>query len=134
MDSVVDEAAQALLQRVWNPPEFIRKAASQTLGIMVENVTPSRALTALMDSGIQYRHGLVRKCAAQHLLTVMEKIGAKKLAATPVRAERLLRLTAKLAQDCYKDTRYYGAKMLNLLMSHQKFNRLLEQFVSTHDL
>ncbi|NWQ72605.1 TGRM2 protein, partial [Neopipo cinnamomea] len=56
MDSKVDEAARALLQMVWNPPEFIQKAASQTLGIMVENVTPSRALTALMDSRVEYVH------------------------------------------------------------------------------
>ncbi|XP_032537106.1 TOG array regulator of axonemal microtubules protein 2 [Chiroxiphia lanceolata] len=134
MDSEVDEVAQVLLQMVWNSPEFIQKAASQTLGVMVENVTPSRAMTALMDSGVQHRHVLVRKCAAKHLLTVMEKIGAKKLAATPVRAERLVRLAVKLAQDCHKDTRYYGWKMLHMLMSHQKFNRLLEQSVSTRDL
>ncbi|XP_027767182.1 TOG array regulator of axonemal microtubules protein 2-like, partial [Empidonax traillii] len=89
MDSEVDEAARVLLQMVWNPPEFLQKAASQSLGIMLENVTPSRALTALMD-GAQHRHVLVRNCAAQHLLTVMEKIGPKKLADTPVRAERLL--------------------------------------------
>ena len=54
MDSEVDEVAQVLLQMVWNSPEFIQKAANQTLGIMVENVTPSRAMAALMDSGVQY--------------------------------------------------------------------------------
>ncbi|NWU14707.1 TGRM2 protein, partial [Cephalopterus ornatus] len=134
MDSEVDEVAQVLLQMVWNSPEFIQKAASQTLGIMVENVTPSRAMTALMDKGVQHRHVLVRKCAAKHLLAVMEKIGAKKLAATPTRAERLVHLAVKLAQDCHKDTRYYGWKMLHVLMSHQEFNRLLEQAVSTRDL
>lgn len=53
MDSEVDEVARVLLQMVWNSPEFIQKAASQTLGIMVENVTPARAMTALMDSGVQ---------------------------------------------------------------------------------
>ncbi|XP_023802559.1 TOG array regulator of axonemal microtubules protein 2-like isoform X1 [Cyanistes caeruleus] len=51
MDSKVDEVAQVLLPMVWNSPEFLEKAANQTLGIMVENVTPARALAALMDRG-----------------------------------------------------------------------------------
>ncbi|NXA86669.1 TGRM2 protein, partial [Melanocharis versteri] len=53
MDSEVDEVTRVLLQMVWNSPEFVQEAASQTLGIMVENVTPARAMTALMDSGVQ---------------------------------------------------------------------------------
>ena len=44
MDSEVDEVARVLLQM---------KVASQTLGIMVENVTPARAMTALLDSGVR---------------------------------------------------------------------------------
>ncbi|NXP94869.1 TGRM2 protein, partial [Passerina amoena] len=49
MDSEVDEVARVLLQMVSSSPEFVQKAASQTLGIMVQNVTPARAMTALMD-------------------------------------------------------------------------------------
>ncbi|NXK43376.1 TGRM2 protein, partial [Piprites chloris] len=132
MDPEVDEVAQVLLQMVWNSPEFIQKAACQTLGIMVENVTTSQAMmTALMDMGVQNHHVLVWKCVDKHLL---KKIRAKKLAATPVRAERLLHLAVNLAQDCHKGTTHYGWKMLHMLMSHQKFNRLLEQFVSTCEL
>ncbi|XP_064240934.1 TOG array regulator of axonemal microtubules protein 2-like [Passer domesticus] len=53
MDSEVDEVARVLLQMVSNSPEFVQKAASQTLGIMVDNVTPARAMTALMDMGVK---------------------------------------------------------------------------------
>ncbi|XP_059717073.1 TOG array regulator of axonemal microtubules protein 2-like [Haemorhous mexicanus] len=53
MDSEVDEVARVLLQMVSNSPDFVQKAASQTLGIMVENVTPARAMTALMDMGVK---------------------------------------------------------------------------------
>ncbi|XP_005042985.1 PREDICTED: protein FAM179A-like [Ficedula albicollis] len=53
MDPEVDEVTRVLLRMVWNSPEFVEKAASQTLGIMVENVTPARAMTALLDSGVQ---------------------------------------------------------------------------------
>ncbi|NXQ38483.1 TGRM2 protein, partial [Catharus fuscescens] len=53
MDSEVDEVARVLLQVLCNSPEFVERAATQTLGIMVENVTPARAMTALLDSGVK---------------------------------------------------------------------------------
>ncbi|XP_059714383.1 TOG array regulator of axonemal microtubules protein 2-like [Haemorhous mexicanus] len=133
MDSEVDEVLRVLLQMVWNSSEFVQKAASQTLGIMVENVTPARAMTALMDMGVKSRHAQVRKCAAELLLSLMERIGVTKLAGTP-RAERLAHVAGKLAQDCHKDTRHYGQEMVRILLSHQKFKMLLERSLSTCDL
>ncbi|XP_066427365.1 TOG array regulator of axonemal microtubules protein 2-like [Molothrus aeneus] len=102
MDSEVDEVARVLLQMVSNSPEFVQKAASQTLGIMVENVTPARAMTALMDMGVNRGHAPVRQCAAQLLLSLMQRIGVTKLAGTAW-AERLAHVAGKLAQDCHKD-------------------------------
>ncbi|XP_056371702.1 TOG array regulator of axonemal microtubules protein 2-like [Oenanthe melanoleuca] len=133
MDSEVDEVARVLLRMVWNSPEFVQKAASQTLGIMVENVTPARAMTALLDSGVQSRHVQVRKCAAELLLSLLEKIGVTELAGT-ARAGRLAHAAGTLAQDCHKDTRHYGQEMVKMLMNHQKCKMLLEQSVSTYDL
>ncbi|XP_077028722.1 TOG array regulator of axonemal microtubules protein 2-like [Agelaius phoeniceus] len=133
MDSEVDEVARVLLQMVSNSPEFVQKAASQTLGIMVENVTPARAMAALMDMGVNSRHAPVRKRAAELLLSLMQRIGATKLAGT-ARAERLAHVAGKLAQDCHKDTRHYGQEMVKMLLSHQQFKKLLEQSLSTRDL
>ncbi|RLV71443.1 hypothetical protein DV515_00017445, partial [Chloebia gouldiae] len=133
MDSEVDEVARVLLKMVWNSPEFVQKAASQTLRIMVENVTPARAMTALMDMGVKSHHAQVRKCAAELLLALVERIGVTKLADTP-RAERTAHVAGKLAQDCHQDTRHYGQEMVKLLLKHQKFKTLLEQSLSTRDL
>ncbi|XP_059340869.1 TOG array regulator of axonemal microtubules protein 2-like [Ammospiza nelsoni] len=133
MDSEVDEVARILLQMVSNSPEFVQKAASQTLGIMVENVTPARAMTALMDTGVNNRHAPVRERAAQLLLSLVERIGVTQLAGTP-RAERLPHVAGKLAQDCHKDTRHYGQEMVKMLLSHQQFKMLLEQSLSPRDL
>ncbi|XP_077028843.1 TOG array regulator of axonemal microtubules protein 2-like [Agelaius phoeniceus] len=133
MDSEVDEVARVLLQMVSNSPEFVQKAASQTLGIMVENVTPARAMAALMDMGVNSRHAPVRKRAAELLLSLMQRIGATKLAGT-ARAERLAHVAGKLAQDCHKDTRHYGQEMVKMLLNHQQFKKLLEQSLSTCDL
>ncbi|NXU28825.1 TGRM2 protein, partial [Thalassarche chlororhynchos] len=135
MDQEVDEVARVLLQKMGDSSEFIQKAANRSLGIMVGSVTPARAMTALMASGVRHRNVLVRKCAAKHLLTVMEQIGAEKLlSGTRDSIELLVRTLVKLAQDCHQDTRCYGRKMLNILMSHQKFDRYLKQSVPSRDL
>ncbi|NXL06699.1 TGRM2 protein, partial [Mesembrinibis cayennensis] len=135
MDHEVDEVARVLLQRMGDSSEFIQKAADRSLGIMVENVTPARAMTALIASGVLHRNVLVRKCAAKHLLTAMEQIGAKKLlSGARESTDLLVRTLVKLAQDCHQDTRCYGRKMLNLLMSHPKFDRYLKQSGPSRDL
>ncbi|NXI23334.1 TGRM2 protein, partial [Sterrhoptilus dennistouni] len=133
MDSEVDEVARVLLQMVRNSPEFVQKAATQTLGLMVANVAPARAMAALMDSGLRSCHIQVRKCVAELLLSLMQRIGVTRLAGTP-RAERLAHVAGKLAQDCNKDTRHYGQEMVKMLLNDEKFKRLLEQSLSTHDL
>ncbi|XP_068042130.1 TOG array regulator of axonemal microtubules protein 2-like [Anomalospiza imberbis] len=133
MDSEVDEIAPVLLHMVWNSPAFVQKAACQALGSMVENVTPARAMTVLMDSGVKSRYVQVRKCAAELLLSLMEKMGVTKLAGTP-RAEMLAHVAGTLAQDCHQDTRHYGQEMVKMLLNNQKFKKLLEQSLSTHDL
>ncbi|KAL8185583.1 UNVERIFIED_CONTAM: hypothetical protein K2H54_055300 [Gekko kuhli] len=135
MDQEAEEIARVLLQKVGDSSEFIQKAADQSLGIMAQSVTPSRALAALMTNGVNHRNPLVRKCAAEHLLTVMEQIGAKKLlSGSRESVETLVQTLVKLAQDCNQDTRFYGRKMLNILMSHSKFNGYLKQCPPSHDL
>ncbi|NWS49776.1 TGRM2 protein, partial [Probosciger aterrimus] len=106
MDPEVDEVTRVLLQRMGNCSMSIQKAANQCLRIMVGSVTPARAMTALMASGIHYRNILVRKCAAEHLLTTMERTGAQKLlSGTRYSTELLFRAVVKLAQDCHQDIR-----------------------------
>ncbi|KFQ69925.1 Protein FAM179A, partial [Phaethon lepturus] len=135
MDHEVDEVARVLLQKVGDSSKFIQKTANRSLGIMVGSVTPARAMTALMASGVQHRNVLVRKCAAEHLLTAMEQIGAEKLlSGTRDNTELLVCTVVKLAQDRHQDTRCYGRKMLSLLMSHRKFDRYLKQSVPSRDL
>ncbi|XP_065535510.1 TOG array regulator of axonemal microtubules protein 2-like [Lathamus discolor] len=135
MDPLVDVIAQELLQRLRNCSMSIQKAANRCLGIMVGSVTPARAMTALMASGIQHCNVLVRRCAAEHLLTTMEQIGAQKLlSGKRYRTVVLVRAVVKLTQDCHPDTRCYGQKMLSMLMNHQKFEKYLKQSVPSHDL
>ncbi|NXX75226.1 TGRM2 protein, partial [Urocolius indicus] len=106
MDCEVDSIAQVLLQKMGDSNKFIQEAASKSLGLMVMNVTPTRAMSALIAIGAQHRNVLVRKCAAEHLLTVVEKMGAKKvLSGTHSSASLLVYIVGKLAQDCHPDVR-----------------------------
>ncbi|XP_047602550.1 TOG array regulator of axonemal microtubules protein 2 isoform X1 [Lutra lutra] len=135
MDQEAEEIARCLLQKMGNTSEFIQRAANRSLGAMVENVTPARSLVALTSAGIYHRNPLVRKCTAEHLSTVLEQIGAEKLlSGTRDSTEMLVHNLVRLAQDSNQDTRFYGRKMVNILMSNAKFDAFLKQSLPSHDL
>lgn len=47
MDREAEEIARCLLQKMGNTSKFIQRAASRSLGAMVQRVTPTRSLVAL---------------------------------------------------------------------------------------
>ncbi|KAL0620855.1 TOG array regulator of axonemal microtubules protein 2 [Plecturocebus cupreus] len=135
MDQEAKEIARCLLQKMGNTSEFIQRAAGWSLGAMVENVTPARSLVALTSAGIYHRNPLVRKCTAEHLWAVLEQIGTEKLlSGTRDSTDMLVRNLVRLAQDSNEDTRFYGRKMVNILMANTKFDAFLKQSLPSHDL
>ncbi|XP_058523410.1 TOG array regulator of axonemal microtubules protein 2 isoform X2 [Ochotona princeps] len=135
MDQEAEEVARCLLHKMGNSSEFIQRAASRSLGAMVESVTPARSLVALTSTGVYHRNPLVRKCTAEHLLTVLEQIGAEKLlSGTRDSTDTLVHNLVRLAQDSNQDTRFYGRKMVNALMANAKFDAFLKQSLPSHDL
>nr|XP_003411902.2 TOG array regulator of axonemal microtubules protein 2 [Loxodonta africana] len=135
MDQEAEEIARCLLQKMGNTSEFIQRAANRSLGAMVEHVTPARSLVALTTAGIYHRNPSVRKCTAEHLSTVLENTGAEKLlSGTRDSTDMLVHNLVRLAQDSNQDTRFYGRKMVNILMSNTKFDAFLKQSLPSHDL
>ncbi|KAM7325096.1 hypothetical protein ACRRTK_015349 [Alexandromys fortis] len=135
MDQEAEEIARCLLQKMGNTSEFIQRAANRALGAMVENVTPARALVALTSAGVYHRNPLVRKCTAKHLSAVLEQIGAEKLlSGSRDNTDMLVHNLVRLAQDSNQDTRFYGRKMVNILMANAKFDAFLKQSLPSHDL
>ncbi|XP_054101064.2 TOG array regulator of axonemal microtubules protein 2 isoform X7 [Callithrix jacchus] len=135
MDQEAKEIARCLLQKMGNTSEFIQRAAGRSLGAMVENVTPARSLVALISAGVYHRNPLVRKCTAEHLWAVLEQIGAEKLlSGTRDSTDMLVHNLVRLAQDSNQDTRFYGRKMVNILMANTKFDAFLKQSLPSHDL
>ncbi|KAM9720503.1 TOG array regulator of axonemal microtubules protein 2 isoform 2-T2 [Dama dama] len=135
MDQEAEEITRCLLQKMANTSGFIQRAANRSLGAMVEHVTPARSLVALTSVGIYHRNPLVRKCTAEHLSVVLEQIGAEKLlSGTRDSTDMLVHNLVRLAQDSNQDTRFYGRKMVNILMSNTKFDAFLKQSLPSHDL
>lgn len=135
MDQEAEEIARCLLQKMGNTSEFIQRAANRSLGAMVEHVTPARSLVALTSAGVYHRNPSVRKCTAEHLSVILEQIGAEKLLSGPRDStDMLMHNLVRLAQDSNQDTRFYGRKMVNILMSNAKFDAFLKQSLPSHDL
>ncbi|KAG8443864.1 hypothetical protein GDO86_009161 [Hymenochirus boettgeri] len=135
MDPEVEEISRVLLHKIGDSNEFIREESDQSLGIMVENVSPSKALPALIAGGVSHRNRSVRRCAAKHLLGVMEQVGAEKLlSGNKEHTDSLLRTVVKLVQDGQQDARFYGRKMFSLLMGNQRFESQMGRLIPSHDL
>ncbi|MBZ3883600.1 Protein FAM179B [Sciurus carolinensis] len=94
----------------------------------------TEALRLLADEDC-HLHIAVRRCTAQHLSDVVEFMEPERiLSGTKDMAERLLPAAAKFAQDSSQETRYYGRKMLFLMMCHPNFEKMLEKYVPSKDL
>nr|XP_055108647.1 TOG array regulator of axonemal microtubules protein 2 isoform X3 [Symphalangus syndactylus] len=135
MDQEAEEIARCLLQKMGDTNDFIQRAAGQSLRAMVENVTLARSLVVLTSAGVYHRNPLVRRYAAEHLSAVLEQIGAEKLlSGTRDSTDMLVHNLVRLAQDSNKDTRFYGRKMVNILMANTKFDAFLKQSLPSYDL
>lgn len=135
MDQELDNTVKVLLQKSGESNTFIREDVDKALRAMITNVTPARAVVSLINGGQSHLHIAVRRCAAQHLSDVAEFMEPERvLSGTKDMADRILPAAAKFAQDSSPETRYYGRKMLFLMMCHPNFDKMLEKYVPSKDL
>ncbi|XP_059515129.1 TOG array regulator of axonemal microtubules protein 1 isoform X6 [Myotis daubentonii] len=135
MDQELDTTVKVLLHKAGESNTFIREDVDKALRAMVSNVTPARAVVSLINGGQSHLHIAVRRCTAQHLSDVVELMEVERiLSGTKDMAERILPAAAKFAQDSSQETRYYGRKMLFLMMCHPNFDKMLEKYVPSKDL
>uniref|UniRef100_G3SXH6 TOG array regulator of axonemal microtubules 1 n=1 Tax=Loxodonta africana TaxID=9785 RepID=G3SXH6_LOXAF len=135
MDQELDTTVKVLLHKAGESNTFIREDVDRALRAMVNNVTPARAVVSLINGGQSHLHIAVRRCTAQHLSDVVELMEPERIfAGTKDMADRILPAAAKFAQDSSQETRYYGRKMLFLMMCHPNFDKMLEKYVPSKDL
>ncbi|XP_057579636.1 TOG array regulator of axonemal microtubules protein 1 isoform X3 [Hippopotamus amphibius kiboko] len=135
MDQELDNTVKVLLHKSGESNTFIREDVDKALRAMITHVTPARAVVSLIGGGQSHLHIAVRRCAAQHLSDVVEFMEPERiLSGTKDMADRMLPAAAKFAQDSSPETRYYGRKMLFLMMCHPNFDKMLEKYVPSKDL
>ncbi|XP_030640972.1 TOG array regulator of axonemal microtubules protein 1 [Chanos chanos] len=135
MDQELEGTARVLLHKAGESNAFIRQDVDAALDSMVQNCTPSRTMNALIAGGLGHLNSGVRKCMAQHLTALVEKVGAGRLlSGAKDLTDRILPAVSKLAQDSSQEARYYGRRMLLFLSSHRDFDKMLEKYVAAKDL
>uniref|UniRef100_G1PGI9 TOG array regulator of axonemal microtubules 2 n=1 Tax=Myotis lucifugus TaxID=59463 RepID=G1PGI9_MYOLU len=137
MDQEAEEIARCLLQKMGNTSEFIQRAANRSLGAMVEHVTPARSLAALTSTGIYHRNpfGPEMHCRSTSRAVLEQKALRSSLGTQGKARDRLLNLV-RVGPDFNQDTqfKFYGRKMVSILMSNAKFDAFLKQCLPSHDL
>ncbi|XP_041668146.1 TOG array regulator of axonemal microtubules protein 1 isoform X2 [Cheilinus undulatus] len=135
MDQELEGTAKALLQKAGETNAFIRQDVDAALESMVLHCTPTRSINALLSGGLSHLNAVVRKCTAQHLANLVEKVGAARLlSGGKDLTDRILPAVARLAQDSSQEARYFGRRMLLSLSSHPDFDKILEKYIPTKDL
>ncbi|KAM9290386.1 TOG array regulator of axonemal microtubules protein 1 isoform 2-T2 [Cariama cristata] len=135
MDQELDNTVKVLLHKAGESNTFIREEVDKALKAMVNNVTPARALCSLINGGQSHLHSAVRRCTAQHLSDIVERMGPERvLSGAKGVADRIFPAIARFAQDSSQQTRYYGRKMLFSMMTCPDFEKTLEEYVPTKDL
>lgn len=135
MDQELEGTVKALLQKAGESNAFIRQDVDAALDCMVQHCTPTRSISALLSGGLSHLNAVVRKCTAQHLANLVEKIGAVRLlSGSKDLTDRILPAVTKLAQDSSQEARYFGRRMLLSLSSHPDFDKILEKYIPTKDL
>ncbi|XP_040267579.1 TOG array regulator of axonemal microtubules protein 1 isoform X2 [Bufo bufo] len=135
MDHELDNCVRVLLHKAGETNTFIREDVDKALDAMAQNVTPARALAALINGGLGHLNTAVKKCAAQHMSDLVERMGPGWiLSGIKDITDRAVPAIAKFAQDGSQETRFFGRKMLHYLRSHPEFDKMLEKYIPTKDL
>ncbi|NXC43453.1 TGRM1 protein, partial [Penelope pileata] len=135
MDQELDNTVKVLLHKAGESNTFIREEVDKALKAMVNNVTPARALCSLINGGQSHLHTAVRRCTAQHMADLVERMGPEwVLSAARAVSDRIFPAIARFALDSSQQTRYYGRKMLFCMMTHPDFDKTIEKYVPAKDL
>ncbi|XP_028994743.1 TOG array regulator of axonemal microtubules protein 1 isoform X2 [Betta splendens] len=135
MDQELEGTVKVLLQKAGESNAFIRQDVDAALDCMVQHCTPIRSINALLTGGLGHLNAVVRKCTAQHLANLVERVGAARLlSGGKDLTDRILPAVTKLSQDSSQEVRYFGRRMLLSLSSHPDFDKILEKYLPAKDL
>ncbi|KAG9336423.1 hypothetical protein JZ751_002770 [Albula glossodonta] len=139
MDQELEVTATALLHKVGVSNTFIRHDVDAALDSMVQNCTHTRVMNALLTGGVRHLNSMVRKCTAQHLADLVEKIGAGRLLSGSMDlTDRILPAIARLAQDSSQEASRESAEYNYRAQAHNiaertEYIKQLKSLMSSKD-
>ncbi|XP_041959564.1 TOG array regulator of axonemal microtubules protein 2-like isoform X2 [Alosa sapidissima] len=134
MDTEAEGTAQTLLPKAGEASGFIREDMELALGYMVLNVTPSRSMNALINTGLRHRNAAVRKTTAQFLERLAEVMGASRvLSGKKNLTDRFIHSISCLALDSAQEVRTHARNTLAFLASHPDLIKMVDRFAPQRD-
>ncbi|XP_063040861.1 uncharacterized protein LOC134435744 isoform X1 [Engraulis encrasicolus] len=134
MDIEADAIAEVLLKKMGDSSAFIRHDAQLALSHMVLNITPSRSMNALLNTGLRHRNWTVRASAAQHLSKVAEIMGTPHiLSGKKELTGCFIQAISHLAFDPAQKVRTHARNTLTFLATHSNFIEMVRKFIPLRD-
>ncbi|XP_041960498.1 uncharacterized protein LOC121719146 [Alosa sapidissima] len=134
MDTEAEGTAQTLLPKAGEASGFIREDMELALGYMVLNVTPSRSMNALINTGLRHRNAAVRKTTAQFLERLAEVMGASRvLSGKKNLTDRFIHSISCLALDSAQEVRTHARNTLAFLACHSDLIKMVDRFAPQRD-
>ncbi|XP_041959152.1 uncharacterized protein LOC121718274 [Alosa sapidissima] len=134
MDTEAEGTAQTLLPKAGEASGFIREDMELALGYMVLNVTPSRSMNALINTGLRHRNAAVRKTTAQFLERLAEIMGASRvLSGKKNLTDRFIHSISCLALDSAQEVRTHARNTLAFLACHPDLIKMVDRFAPQKD-
>ncbi|CAH4037705.1 unnamed protein product [Pieris brassicae] len=127
LESDVEEAAGALLERCADANRFLRAEAANALGQVACGAGCARAGVALARKGATHRAGPVRAAAAQALTRLTRHTGPSKILDLPPEPRIvILRAAGELLGDAHPETRLHARHLCILLSEDPRFHQMLK--------
>ncbi|KAG9510598.1 TOG array regulator of axonemal microtubules protein 1, partial [Fragariocoptes setiger] len=124
----LDLIVQILLAKSVENTAFIRDDIRKAFVAMVAELTPWKLALSLINHGSAHKNLLVRRMASEFICALVDKMGATKcMVGSKDISDHLIPAAARFSQDSSPHTRYYGRRILAVLMTHSSFERLMRK-------
>ncbi|XP_075720211.1 TOG array regulator of axonemal microtubules protein 1-like [Rhinoderma darwinii] len=135
MDCDLQQTVRVLLHKAGESNTFIRQAVDSALTSMVENVSPGRALTALIEGGLCHNNSKVRSTTVKHLVGLLDRMGPDFfLSGRKGITDRAIPAVVQSLQDRCPEARMYGRQILSSLAPHHRLGAMLARYVPPKNL
>ncbi|XP_050722569.1 TOG array regulator of axonemal microtubules protein 2-like [Eriocheir sinensis] len=135
MEGDSEKITAILLNRTVDTNKFLQLDSHHALDAMVENITPSKAIPAIIQEGLNHRNPAVRTTVARLLAYQVERLGPSRvLSGQKDITDRILVATAKLAQEGSLETRQHAKQVFQQLIRQGQFDAVLKKHVSPNDI